>query len=51
MEITHGLIEELAPIVDGLYLISPLNKWEITAELTREIRAAGYQGSNRLGKV
>lgn len=48
MDITRGLIEQLAPMVDGLYLISPLNKWEITAELTREIRAAGYPRSRRL---
>jgi len=48
MEITRGLIEKLAPMVDGLYLISPLNKWQITTRLVEEIRRAGWRGSGRL---
>lgn len=47
---TRQLMSEVSAFVDGLYLISPLNKWEITAELTREIRAAGWQGSGRVKK-
>ena len=48
MEITWNLISRIAPLVDGLYLISPLNKWKITAGLTREIREAGWSGSGRI---
>ncbi|OQX15259.1 MAG: bifunctional homocysteine S-methyltransferase/methylenetetrahydrofolate reductase [Desulfobulbaceae bacterium A2] len=48
MEITRGLIEKMATFVDGLYLISPLNKWQITAQLAGEIRLAGWRGSGRL---
>ncbi len=42
MEITRGLIDDILPLVDGIYLISPLNKWEITAELCRHIRPSGH---------
>lgn len=50
MEITWNLISSIASYVDGLYLISPLNKWDITATLTRDIRKAGWSGSGRVAK-
>ena len=48
LDYTRKLMDDIASFVDGLYLISPLNKWEITAELTREIRDAGWKGSGRV---
>lgn len=48
LDYTRKLMDDIASFVDGLYLISPLNKWEITAELTKEIREAGWKGSGRV---
>ncbi|MEN8256831.1 MAG: bifunctional homocysteine S-methyltransferase/methylenetetrahydrofolate reductase [Thermodesulfobacteriota bacterium] len=48
LDYTRQLMGDVSDFVDGLYLISPLNKWEVTAELTREIREAGWQGSGRV---
>ncbi len=50
LDYTRQLMGDVSDFVDGLYLISPLNKWEVTAELTREIRDAGWQGSGRVKK-
>jgi homocysteine S-methyltransferase len=50
LDYTRQLMSDVSDFVDGLYLISPLNKWEVTAELTLEIRAAGWQGSGRVKK-
>jgi homocysteine S-methyltransferase len=47
LEYTHELIEAVASSVDGLYLISPLNKWDIVLEYVRMIRQAGFTGSGR----
>ncbi|HET97372.1 MAG TPA: bifunctional homocysteine S-methyltransferase/methylenetetrahydrofolate reductase [Desulfurivibrio alkaliphilus] len=46
-EFTRELLAAICPLIDGLYLISPLNRWEVTAELTREVRQAGWTGSGR----
>ncbi|MFH7326732.1 bifunctional homocysteine S-methyltransferase/methylenetetrahydrofolate reductase [Desulfurivibrio sp. C05AmB] len=46
-EFTLELLTAICPLIDGLYLISPLNKWEVTAALTREVRRAGWRGSGR----
>jgi len=51
LELTHQLVADIAPIVDGLYLISPLNKWEVPAELIKAVRSAGWQGSGKLAKL
>jgi homocysteine S-methyltransferase len=48
LDYTRKLMDNIASFVDGLYLISPLNKWDITAELTKEIRDAGWKGSGRV---
>ena len=48
---TRKLIEDITSFVDGLYLVSPLNKWDITAELTSEIRASRATGSGQLEKI
>ncbi len=50
LEYTRQLIADITPFVDGLYLVSPLNKWEITAELCREVREQGWKGSGRISK-
>jgi len=42
LEYTARLIEEIAPFVDGLYLISPLNKWEIVVDFVIQARRAGW---------
>lgn len=47
LEYTGMLIEEIASFVDGLYLISPLNKWDIVLNFVRQIRQAGWKGSGR----
>jgi homocysteine S-methyltransferase len=47
LEYTAGLLEEISPVVDGLYLISPLNKWEIVLDFVVQIRKAGWKGSGR----
>jgi homocysteine S-methyltransferase len=47
LDYTRKLMAEISGFADGLYLISPLNKWSVTAELTREIRKAGWKGSGR----
>ncbi len=47
-EFTRQLLADICPLIDGLYLISPLNKWDVTAMLTREVRNAGWRGSGRL---
>jgi len=48
LDYTRKLMDDIASFVDGLYLISPLNKWDVTAELTREVREAGWRGSGRV---
>ena len=47
MEITRRLIDDIAPFIDGLYLISPLNKWEIALDFVTQVRQAGYEGNGR----
>lgn len=47
LEYTTGLLDEISPFVDGLYLISPLNKWEIVLDFVIQIREAGWKGSGR----
>jgi methionine synthase / methylenetetrahydrofolate reductase(NADPH) len=46
-DFTLELLAAICPLIDGLYLISPLNKWEVTAELTRQVRRSGWRGSGR----
>ncbi len=38
MEITRKLVTEISSYVNGLYIISPLNKWEIPKKLVELIR-------------
>ena len=47
LEYTARLIEDISPFVDGLYLISPLNKWEIVLDFVIQVREAGWKGSGR----
>lgn len=47
MEYTRQMLDDIAAWVDGLYLISPLNKWEVTLAFAKQIRAAGWRGSGR----
>ena len=50
LDFTRELVAAIAPLVDGLYLISPLNKWEVAADLVAMVRRAGWQGSGRIAK-
>ncbi len=51
LEITTRLISDIAGIVDGLYLISPLNKWEVPLELLEGVRKGGWKGTGRLARM
>ncbi len=51
IDIVRNLIEQTASFVDGLYLISPLNKWEVPVTLLSDIRSAGWKGSGRLSAI
>ena len=51
IEITERLIEDIASFVDGLYIISPLNKWEVPVNLVRMVRDAGWKGSGKLERL
>ncbi len=48
LDLTLGLLEGIAPFVDGLYLISPLNKWEVPVKLLKTIRSEGWIGSGKI---
>ncbi len=47
LEYTARLVADIGPFVDGLYLISPLNKWNIVLDFVIQARDAGWQGSGR----
>ncbi len=38
LEYTRSLVESIIPLVDGLYFVSPLNKWDISLEFVRQVR-------------
>ncbi|MCF6188265.1 MAG: bifunctional homocysteine S-methyltransferase/methylenetetrahydrofolate reductase [Desulfobulbaceae bacterium] len=38
LEYTGRLIEDIRPFIHGLYLISPLNKWDIVVDFVRQVR-------------
>ena len=38
LEYTGRLIEDIQPNIHGLYLISPLNKWDIVLDFVRQVR-------------
>lgn len=48
LEYTHQMVADIGPYVDGLYLISPLNKWEITLDLVALARNEGWKAGKRL---
>ncbi len=47
LDITKELINKIATWIDGLYIISPLNKWQISKELVDMVRDAKFKGSGR----
>ncbi len=47
LDYTHTLVEEIGSFIDGFYLISPLNKWDISLRFVRQIREAGWKGSGK----
>lgn len=51
LEYTRQLVESIAPVVDGLYFVSPLNKWEIALEFVRQVRAGNCRGSGRADRL
>lgn len=50
LEYTMELVEDISSSVDGLYLVSPLNKWEIALEFVRQVRQENWIGSGRADK-
>lgn len=42
-DFTENLIEEIGPMVAGLYLISPLNNWKVALQCVEQIRASSWQ--------
>jgi methionine synthase / methylenetetrahydrofolate reductase(NADPH) len=50
MEFTRELVESISSFVDGLYFVSPLNKWEVANDLVCMVRQAGWQGSGRVAR-
>lgn len=44
---TLALVENIAPFVDGLYFVSPLNKWDISLQFVRQVREGQWTGSGR----
>ncbi len=42
LEYTAALVDRIGPLVDGLYFISPLNKWEIALDFVQQARQAGW---------
>jgi methionine synthase / methylenetetrahydrofolate reductase(NADPH) len=40
MEITHELVQDILSFIDGLYIISPLNKWEVSLKIVKQVRQA-----------
>ncbi len=51
LEMTRQLIADISGIVDGLYLISPLNRWEVPLDLVNVIRAEGWKGTGKLAQI
>ncbi len=47
---TLELVENIAPVVDGLYFVSPLNKWDISLDFVRQVRHSDWKGSGRADK-
>jgi len=47
LDITRELINKIASWIDGLYIISPLNKWQISKDLVKMVREAKFKGSGR----
>ncbi|WP_339137963.1 MAG: bifunctional homocysteine S-methyltransferase/methylenetetrahydrofolate reductase [Candidatus Electrothrix sp. GW3-4] len=51
LEYTTGLLEKISSFIDGLYLISPLNKWDIILDFVVQARQAGWKGSGRVDRL
>lgn len=47
LEYTHALVENIAQFVDGLYFISPLNKWDVVLQFVQQVRKSEWKGSGR----
>jgi len=50
LEYTMELVANIAPVIDGLYIVSPLNKWEIALDFVSQVRRSGWKGSGRADK-
>lgn len=51
LEYTARLVEKVSSFIDGLYLISPLNKWDIILDFVVQARQAGWKGSGRVNRL
>ncbi len=50
LDYIHQLVADIGSFVDGLYLISPLNKWDISLDFVKQARDASWKGSGRADK-
>ncbi|MDA8165709.1 MAG: bifunctional homocysteine S-methyltransferase/methylenetetrahydrofolate reductase [Desulfobacteraceae bacterium] len=50
LELTKEMVAAISPFVDGLYFVSPLNKWEVADDLVRLVRTAEWKGSGRVAR-
>jgi homocysteine S-methyltransferase len=48
LDYAHQMVSDIGGFVDGLYLISPLNKWEIVLDIVKEVRQAAWAGNERI---
>lgn len=51
LEYTHDLVDSIAPFIDGLYVVSPLNKWDIALQFVRQAREEEWVGSGRADRL
>ncbi|MCI5167004.1 MAG: hypothetical protein D3903_13150, partial [Candidatus Electrothrix sp. GM3_4] len=51
LEYTTVLVEKISSFIDGLYLISPLNKWDIILDFVVQARQEGWKGSGQASRI
>jgi homocysteine S-methyltransferase len=50
LDYTMKLVEDISASVDGLYIVSPLNKWDISLKFVNQVRQNSWKGSGRVDK-
>lgn len=51
LEYTRKLVDSVSSVVDGFYFISPLNKWDIALDFAKQVRQAGWRGTDRMARL